>query len=160
MANQPLPAACRTVAALSLLMCAACAATRPAVHQPLSTAELQSEVSGAERAFAATMAARDFKSFLGYVSEEAVFFGGGGPPSRGRAAVGAAWRGLFDGPQAPFSWEPDHVEVLDSGTLALSTGPVRDPDGKATARFNSIWRREADGRWRVVFDKGQCLCSN
>ena len=31
---------------------------------------------------------------------------------------------------------------------------VRDPDGKVIGRFNSIWRQEAPGRWRVVFDKG------
>ena len=55
---------------------------------------------------------------------------------------------------APFSWRPEVVEVLDSGTLALTSGPVRDPTGKQTGTFNSIWRREPDGRWRVVFDKG------
>jgi hypothetical protein len=46
--------------------------------------------------------------------------------------------------------------VLDSGTLALSTGPVRNPKGEPFARSNSIWRREAGG-WRIVFDKGQPL---
>jgi hypothetical protein len=43
---------------------------------------------------------------------------------------------------------------LYSGTLALSTGFVRDPDGKVTGRFNSIWRLEGPRMWRVVFDKG------
>ena len=46
------------------------------------------------------------------------------------------------------------VEVLDSGTLALSTGPVLDPDGRRVGTFSSVWRREADGAWLVVFDKG------
>jgi len=46
---------------------------------------------------------------------------------------------------------------LDSGTLALSSGPVRDPTGKVVARFNSIWRQEPGGVWRVVFDKGSPL---
>jgi hypothetical protein len=46
------------------------------------------------------------------------------------------------------------VEVLQSGTLALSTGLVRDPKGIIVGRFNSTWRREAPGVWRVVFDKG------
>ena len=72
----------------------------------------------------------------------------------GKRKVVEGWAGFFDGPQAPFSWEPDQVEVLESGTLALSTGPVRDPTGKIVARFNSIWRLEPSGRWRVVFDKG------
>jgi len=69
-------------------------------------------------------------------------------------AVLAAWKPFFDGPQPPFSWEPDQVEVLASGQLALSTGPVRDPQGQVVARFNSVWQRGADGRWLVVFDKG------
>ena len=44
--------------------------------------------------------------------------------------------------------------MLDSGTLALTSGPVFDPQGKQIGMFNSIWRLEPDGRWRVVFDKG------
>jgi hypothetical protein len=44
--------------------------------------------------------------------------------------------------------------VLASGELAWSRGPVYDPTGKQIGTFNSIWRREPDGRWRIVFDKG------
>jgi len=149
----------RALATFVALALAACA-TPPHTPAPRpDLARLQAEVTDAERAFAATMARRDYQAFLGFVSEEALFFGAR-RVNRGRAAVGEAWRGLFDGAVAPFSWEPDRVEVLASGTLALSTGPVRAPDGKVTSRFNSIWRLEPDHRWRVVFDKGQCLCGD
>lgn len=117
-------------------------------------AALAREVEAAERAFARSMAERDHAAFTALLSEQAVFYGGG-RVLRGKAAVAAGWKVFFDGAAAPFSWEPDSVEVLADGTLALSTGPVRDPAGKATARFNSIWRQEAPGVWRVVFDKGQ-----
>jgi hypothetical protein len=53
------------------------------------------------------------------------------------------------------STEPQRVEVLDSGTLALSSGPVRDPQGKRIGTFNSVWRREPRGAWKVVFDNGE-----
>ncbi len=66
--------------------------------------------------------------------------------------------GFFEPPAAPFSWQPETVEVLDSGTLALSTGPVRDAGGKLISRFTSIWRLEAPGQWRIVFDKGNRVC--
>jgi ketosteroid isomerase-like protein len=99
------------------------------------------------------MAGRDHDAFTSFLSEEAIFFAGQAA-IRGREAVAEAWKPFFDGPQAPFSWEPDIVEVLDSGTLALSSGPVKDPEGNITGTFNSIWRREPDGTWRVVFDKG------
>lgn len=113
----------------------------------------RAEVFAAERAFARSMAERDFAAFGRYVADDSVFFNGT-TALRGRDAVLVAWRGFFDGPAAPFSWEPDQVEVLASGDLALSTGLVKSPDGVVTARFNSIWERQPDGRWLVVFDKG------
>ena len=121
-----------------------------------STAETlsqQEQVLAAERAFARTMANRDLKAFAQFLSAEAIFFGGG-KTLRGRSAVADGWAPFFSGTDAPFSWEPDQVEVLEAGGLALSTGPVRAPDGKVVGRFNSIWRQEAPGVWRVVFDKG------
>lgn len=60
--------------------------------------------------------------------------------------------------ETELAWEPAEVEVLDSGTLALSSGPVRDPAGKLIGTFTSIWRLEAPGRWRIVFDKGGEVC--
>lgn len=113
----------------------------------------QAEVFAAERAFAKSMADRDFAAFGRHVAPDTLFFGGG-KVHRGRDAVLAAWKPFFEGPAAPFAWEPDQVEVLDSGQLALSSGPVRDPQGQVVARFNSIWQRVADGWWLVIFDKG------
>jgi hypothetical protein len=46
------------------------------------------------------------------------------------------------------------VEVLPSGRLAMTSGPVTDAEGKPAGAFHSIWRREDDGVWRVIFDKG------
>jgi ketosteroid isomerase-like protein len=104
------------------------------------------------------MADRDHAAFPSYVSEEALFMG----PTvlRGRAAVAEGWKPYFEAARAPFSWEPDRVVVIDSGTLAISSGPVRDPDGRRVGTFNSTWRLEPDGQWRVVIDIGcpPCRC--
>ena len=112
-----------------------------------------SEVEAREISFARTMADRDFEAFVHFVSPEAVFFNGN-EPQRGRDAISQAWAPYFEGETAPFSWHPDVIEVLESGHLALSSGPVRAASGEIIGRFNSIWRKEADGQWRVVFDKG------
>jgi ketosteroid isomerase-like protein len=137
----------RRALALAWLLCAATSVAQEGLDAR------RAEVFAAERAFARSMADRDFTAFGRYVAEDTVFFNGS-MALRGRDAVLGAWRAFFDGPTAPFSWEPDQVEVLASGDLALSTGVVKNRDGAVTARFNSIWRRQADGRWLVVFDKG------
>jgi ketosteroid isomerase-like protein len=142
----------RYLAALGLVIAVA---SLPALSE--TTEELAQQVRAAETAFAKSMADRDHAAFATHVADEAVFFGRQ-KAQRGKAAVVAAWKPLFDGPTAPFSWAPENVEVLDSGTLALSSGPVRDPSGKQTGVFNSVWRREKDGTWKIVFDKGCPPC--
>ena len=122
--------------------------------QPHDIEALTRQVTEAERAFARSMAERDHAAFTALLSEQAVFFNGQ-KVSNGKAAVAAAWKRLFDSKEAPFSWSPDQVVVLADGTLAHSTGPVRDPAGKPIARFNSVWRLEAPNTWRIVFDKGE-----
>ena len=133
---------------------AGCAATAPRTPP----GDPRQEVRAAERAFAQTMADRDHLAFAAFVAHDAIFFGGP-EPLRGRQQVVDGWAPFFEGSDAPFSWEPAEVEVLESGTLALSSGPVRNADGELVARFTSIWRREADGMWRVVFDKGCDVCA-
>lgn len=131
----------------------------PALGAPPPSPEAQAQVRARERAFAKTMADRDHAAFVSFLAEETLFLPSSGP-LRGKAAVAQAWKKFYEGPKAPFSWEPDTAEVLDSGTLAMTSGPVFDPDGKRVGTFTSVWRREADGQWRIVFDKGcpECEC--
>jgi ketosteroid isomerase-like protein len=144
-----------TLAALSAL---AVLVTSALPGQAARAAALTRQVFAAESSFAATLANRDTAAFAALVSPEAVFFGEK-TVMRGKAAVVDGWRPLFAGPTAPFSWRPDVVEVLPSGTLALSSGPVHDPGGKQIGTFSSVWRREPDGTWRVIFDKGCPVCN-
>ncbi|HEY5898905.1 MAG TPA: DUF4440 domain-containing protein [Burkholderiales bacterium] len=112
------------------------------------------QVTETELAFARTMAMRDHAAFISFLAGDAVFLNGGRGELRGRKAIADYWQRYYTGPQAPFSWRPDRVAVIDSGTLASSTGPVSSPDGKVFGRFYSTWRRESSGAWRIVFDDG------
>jgi ketosteroid isomerase-like protein len=135
------------------------AGLRPAAQKTQAGPNSQ-RVTEAERGFAATMAKRDATAFATFIADEAIFMGAGEAPRvlRGKPAIVAAWKQYFDGPTPPFSWEPEIVEVLDSGSLALTSGPVHDPSGGLIGLFNSIWRLEPDGRWRVLFDRGSQVC--
>lgn len=137
------------------LPCTAMAQTPGA--EPAEMDKLRQTVWDTERAFAKTMAERDLAGFAKFLSADTVFQGAKAP-LRGPEAVVAAWKKFFDGSQAPFSWEPDQVVVMMTGQLAMSSGPVRDPAGKLVARFNSVWRQEAPGVWRIVLDMGSDAC--
>jgi ketosteroid isomerase-like protein len=123
------------------------------------TAELGAQLRATEEAFAKTMADRDHQAFVAFLAEEAVFFGRNGE-LRGREAVAAAWKPLFEGVAPPFSWQPEVATVLDSGSLGLTSGPVFAPDGKRIGTFTSVWRRDHDGSWKIIFDRGcpDCEC--
>ena len=121
---------------------------------PWLTAQSEGEDLGdIESAFAATMADRDLEGFASFLDPETVFFAG--PTElRGAEAVKEAWALFFEGEAAPFSWRPEVVSVLDSGSLGLTSGPVLDPEGNRIGTFNSIWRLNAEGVWKIVFDRG------
>jgi len=142
--------------ALCITLCMGCESVP---HQPdhLNLMKLQQQVFETERAFARTMADRDHTAFISFLSDEAVFISGD-TMFRGSQQVADGWKPYFEASDAPFSWEPKTVEVLASGSLALSSGPVYSADGKLIAEYTSIWRLEAPGDWRIVFDKGNKAC--
>jgi ketosteroid isomerase-like protein len=143
-----------TAAALAL------PAMSTSAQAPIDLDALQRDVWNTEVAFARSMAERDLAAFERHLSPHAVFWSGPkGSPLRGRAAVVAVWKRFYEGAQAPFSWEPDEVVVIGDGTLAASTGPVRDPSGRVVSRFRSVWRREPDGRWLIVLDRGEAIAA-
>lgn len=142
-----------TLAALGAapLLLAGCATPPP------DLVGLAEQVRATETAFAASMTARDFAAFSSFVAEDATFVNAG-KPLRGKEAVLMHWQRYFRSPQAPFSWKPEIVEVLSSGQLAHSEGPVSSPDGRVVARYYSTWRRDPSGAWKVVLDNGYDVC--
>lgn len=142
--------------AAATLPAAASAAPPPGWPSADEIARRVGEARAAETAFAAAFAARDVAAFRNRLAPDTIWMGKA--PLHGPDAVMTAWHSLLTSPQPPFSWSPDLVLVLPSGDLARTTGPVLDPDGKLTARFQSVWRRKATGDWEIVFDFGTEVC--
>jgi ketosteroid isomerase-like protein len=113
-------------------------------------------VRATEIAFAKTLADRDVAAFRKMIAPDVIWLAD--VPLRGPDQVLTRWGKYFEGPNAPFSWIPEIVEVQDGGKIALSTGPVLNPAGKRVATFTSIWRREAGGEWKIIFDRGCPEC--
>jgi len=122
-------------------------------------ADAADDVRAQEILFSRSVETQDSAAFREFIDADARFISG--EVSRGPAEVAAAWSAFFaaDGPR--IKWRPQIVEVLEDGTLALSRGPYRmtvtDEAGAQTEHwgtFNSVWRLQEDGSWKVVFDAG------
>ena len=124
-----------------------------------AVADAENEVRCHEIAFSQSVENQDVEAFASFIDADARFIGGS--VQRGADAVVQAWS-IFFGDDAPrIMWRPQYIEVLHDGTLALSRGPYRmvatDADGTSKEHwgtFNSIWRRQGDGSWRIIFDAG------
>lgn len=136
----------------------------PVAPPPVDRVALTEEVRATELAFAKTVVDDDIEKWATFIDSEAVFISGMNV-TRGRVAVIESWKGSF-GPGRPyFEWHPEVVELSPDATFALSRGPwtIRTTGKKGKVKetkgvFNSIWRRQLDGSWKVVFDAGCPTC--
>lgn len=85
----------------------------------------------------------------------------GGVPIEGQAAIREAMTPFFNLSRLVFKWEPIAVEVSDDGSLGCSYGKYyRTYDGtkgeqiEQKGMYMSIWKRDAQGNWRVAADVG------
>jgi ketosteroid isomerase-like protein len=111
------------------------------------------DLVAAERAFAADASARGNRAaFLEAHANDGLVFAPG--PTNGKA--------VWDARKANkdrLEWAPELAEIAGSGDLGYTTGPWRlTPEGaeKPTAfgHYFTIWRKAADGKWKVVLDHG------
>jgi ketosteroid isomerase-like protein len=134
---------------LSLLTLAVVAQAQPPALPPR-----YESLAAAEREFAAD-GLRDGvqKAFIAHFAVDALVL-------RPFATPAPAWyREHPDGP-GKLVWTPQYLAVSAADDLGLSSGPWRyeaERDGKpvvAHGHFFSIWQRDAQGRWQVLFDHG------
>lgn len=120
-----------------------------------------SAIRRADRQFCQAVADRDGPRFLSFVAETATFGGGTGAEVRGRAAVQQAWAPFFRADGPTLTWEPAQAEVLSGGEVGYTSGrwtrTSKTAAGGATVAhgdYLTVWRKQADGVWRVVYDTG------
>jgi ketosteroid isomerase-like protein len=107
----------------------------------------------AERAFArASVENGMMVAFLEYLAEGAVVF-------RPRPADGRKFYAERGPSDAVLSWGPAFAEIARAGDLGYTGGPweLRPKAGADPTNFGhyiSVWKKQPDGRWRVVADGG------
>jgi ketosteroid isomerase-like protein len=113
------------------------------------------QIRAAERRVTDALVAPDVTAWVYEYTEDAVLLEPAAPPVSGRVALLELARSMK--PKASGTINSDHIE--GSGNLAYSYGTAtwtsgRSPDATSTTHVRQIlvWRREADGVWRIAME--------
>ncbi|HEX5170580.1 MAG TPA: DUF4440 domain-containing protein [Cyclobacteriaceae bacterium] len=133
---------------LSVVIIGACCA------QEFTNPHLQSLVN-TERAFAKLAKEKNTRTaFLTYLADESVTFGGGKPQN------GKDQYSNRPEDESLLIWEPIYSDISASGDFGFNTGPWefrgnrKDQEAVAYGDFVSVWKKQADGNWKLVIDLG------
>lgn len=131
-----------------LVFAAALVAAAPALAQTPDAAP----IVAAERAFAADFPALGLAgSFQKWSRPDAIIINGGRAQTVAIVFEGAP---LTRRPgEAVITWWPTFAGVAMSGEMGFTTGPAAR-DQEPYGHYFTVWRRQADGQWRWVYDGG------
>ena len=111
------------------------------------------DLVSAERAFAADASARSTKAaFLAALADDGLVFAPA--PSNGKHV----WEARVDSKNR-LEWAPAMAEIAASGDLGYTSGPWRltqagSDKPSAFGHFFTVWRKQPDGKWKVLVDHG------
>jgi len=106
-------------------------------------------------------AAKDLDRYVSFYADDAALFFPNAPLVTGKDAIRKTTDALFATPGFSLSFKTTKVEVSRSGDLAYSYGTntvtMNDPKGKPLTdkgKYVAVYRKEPDGKWKVVADIG------
>lgn len=115
-------------------------------------------LADAERAFARTSVAKGVRaSFLEYFAANCISFAPEPGNARARLLARPAPNPL---PATVLDWRPIYADISQAGDMGYTTGPSTFVDHRPNPRPNyygfyfSVWKKQADGSWKVVLDIG------
>lgn len=114
-----------------------------------------------DREFAAITQKEGVDGWVKYFAEDGVMAPSKGDIIKGKEAIRKAMSTSFGTNGYSLMWEPEYAEVSEDGSLGYTYGRYLrtslDEAGNAvsgTGRYNSIWKRQIDGNYRIVLDIG------
>lgn len=122
---------------------------------------LRAELEQADRAFARRVRDTRLDGWVDGFAEDGMVLPADGPIATGPSAIRELFAPLFAEPGFEISWAPVGAEVASSGDFGYTFGdwrtsmPTAGAEVKeAEGKYVTVWRRDRDGRWRVLLDIG------
>jgi ketosteroid isomerase-like protein len=122
-----------------------------------ATPEMLKQLEGE---FMKAAADRGSQGYMSYYADNSVEMPNGAALIQGKVNI-AKGMGFLDDKNNQLIWTPVGADISSSGDLGYTYGNYefhsKDKDGKPTidyGKYTSIWKRQADGSWKVVLDMG------
>lgn len=142
------------LALLTILVGVTAACTRS-----VDVAATRAALQDADRAFDLATSERRLDGWVEFFADDGAMLRPGGAVT-GRAAIREHMTVLRD-TSFTLRWNPTHADAGASGDLGYTVGRYearrRDAKGGTTVRtgtYLTIWKKQADGSWKVVVDTG------
>lgn len=139
----------------ALLSASSASRTDPATQASADPAEV---LRAADRAFFQATRERGLEGWLSFFADDAAVYPPEGPLVVGARDVRASYASQAGFPAKGFVWEPLEAGISTAGDLGWTLGHAGNDAGGtpvwSEGRYLSVWRRAADGSWRVVTDLG------
>jgi ketosteroid isomerase-like protein len=110
-----------------------------------------------EAEFVKATADRGLDGFMSYFAEDASEVENGGEIVTGKANI----RKSLEPWEVDLTWTPVKAEMAASGDLGYTFGnyvlKAKDKDGHPVVHYGkyaTVWKKQKDGRWKVVMDMG------
>jgi uncharacterized protein (TIGR02246 family) len=113
-----------------------------------------------EAEFMKAAAEKGAQGYMSYYADDAVEVPNGGPIIQGKTNI-AKGMAFLDQKDNQLIWKPVGADISASGDLGYTFGTYefhsKDKEGKPLVehgKYTSIWKKQKDGRWKVVLDMG------
>jgi ketosteroid isomerase-like protein len=106
---------------------------------------------------ACSQGAAEVDRFVSCFAEDATIYPQGMPVQTGSAAIRETYTKFHSAPGFALTWTPTKAEVAGDlgytvGTYQLTTNDAAGSPVAEQGKYVSIWRRQADGGWKIVED--------
>jgi len=128
---------------------------------PGAAADQRQALLQADRDFCQAVVEKGLEGWLFWFAEDGKMFPDGAGIVTGKAAIRERMAPIFARPEYSIRWKALGADISGASDFGYTYGTSviksADKDGKPVTRYGkyvTVWKKQADGTWRVVADMG------
>jgi ketosteroid isomerase-like protein len=121
-----------------------------AFAEAASASQNEEAIRQADKKCLEAVESRSLERTLEVYAPDAVTAGSAMFPAHGLADFRAGWTQVFADPGFALTWETDKVVVMESGSIAYSSGTWHNQN--LHGAHLAVWQKQPNGLWKIIID--------